>query len=285
MNNISPPEISAALAAIGAHSRFVLADGIETHYLDIGEGPVLVLMHGGGAGADGWGNWQTCMPAYAKKFRVIVPDMPGFGRSEKPDPEKYDYSQDRRTKHLIALVEQLKLGPVRIIGNSMGGATSLGLAIERPELVDKMVLMGSAGLGINNPDTSHMQAFAAYDYTEAAMRGLMRTLGGSRFEINEALLRYRHELMMDPAARKAIDVIRRSKLTYEPEVIAKVKTRTLVVGGKEDKISILARTYGYLELLENSWGFVLPHVGHWAMIESPREFVTITAAFLTADLF
>lgn len=285
MNNISPPDISAALAAIGAHSRSVLADGIQTHYIEVGKGPVLVLMHGGGAGADGWGNWQTCLPAYAKNFRVIVPDMPGFGRSAKPDPETYDYSQARRTLHLIALIEQLKLGPVRIIGNSMGGATSLGLAIDRPELVDKMVLMGSAGLGISNPDTSHMQAFAAYDYTEPAMRVLMRTLGGSRFEINEALLRYRHELMLEPAARKAIEVIRRSTLTYAPEMIAKVKTRTLVVGGKEDKIAILARTYGYLELLENSWGFLLPHVGHWAMMESPREFVTITTAFLTTDLF
>jgi 2'-aminobiphenyl-2,3-diol 1,2-dioxygenase large subunit len=56
-------------------------------------------------------------------------------------------------------------------------------------------------------------------------------------------------------------------------------------GGKEDKVAVLARTYGYLELLDNSWGFVVPYVGHWVMIEAPREFAAITLDFLLDDAF
>ncbi|WP_016835783.1 alpha/beta fold hydrolase [Herbaspirillum lusitanum] len=285
MNEYTHPDIAAELAAIGAQSHYVEVDGIRTHYIEVGTGPLLVLVHGGGAGADSWGNWKSCLPAYAKNFRVIAPDMPGFGRTGKPDPSQYDYSQESRNRHLIALLEKLGAGPVNIIGNSMGGATALGIAIERPDLINKMVLMGSAGLAIANPDPSYMQAFSSYDYTREAMRVLMKALAGPRYVIDEELLNYRHELMQDPAAQKAIDVIRRSKITYFKDVISSIKLPTLVVGGKEDQVAILARTYGYLELIENSWGFVLPHVGHWAMMEAPKEFVSITTAFFSKDLF
>jgi 2-hydroxy-6-oxo-6-(2'-aminophenyl)hexa-2,4-dienoate hydrolase len=285
MNEYTHPDIAAELTAAGAQSHYVEVDGIHTHYIEAGAGPLLVLVHGGGAGADSWGNWSSCLPAYAKNFRVIAPDMPGFGRTGKPDPSQYDYSQESRNRHLIALLEKLDTGPVNIIGNSMGGATALGIAIERPDLINKLVLMGSAGLGIANPDPSYMQAFASYDYSLEAMRSLMKALVGPAYVIDEKLLNYRHELMQDPAARKAIDVIRRSKITYFKDVISSIKQPTLVVGGKEDQVAVLARTYGYLELIENSWGFILPHVGHWAMMEAPKEFVSVTTAFFSQDLF
>ncbi|WP_198083405.1 alpha/beta fold hydrolase [Variovorax sp. E3] len=279
-------DISKDVASIGAQSRFVELDGLTTHYIEAGEGPLLVLVHGGGAGADAWGNWQSCLAAYAQKFRVIAPDMPGFGYTAKPDPSNYDYSQEARNRHLTALIRHFNHGaPAHVIGNSMGGATALGVAMNAPDLIRKLVLMGSAGLGISNPDPEAMRPFAAYDYSIEAMRTIMEHLGGPRFKFDESLLQYRHGLMQDPAARAAIDVIKRSKLTYTAEQISSVKTPTLVVGGKADKVAILARTYGYLELLENSWGFVLPHVGHWAMMESPRAFVAITAAFFDEDLF
>ncbi|WP_390342876.1 alpha/beta fold hydrolase [Variovorax boronicumulans] len=279
-------DISKDVAAIGAQSKFVDLDGLTTHYIEAGEGPLLVLVHGGGAGADSWGNWRSCLSAYARKFRVIAYDMPGFGRTAKPDPSVYDYGQEARNRHLTALIRHLNhAAPAHLIGNSMGGATALGVAMTAPDLVRKLVLMGSAGLGISNPDPEAMRPFAAYDYSIEAMRTIMEHLGGPRFQFDEQLLQYRHALMQEPAARAAIDVIKRSKLTYTSEQIASVKAPTLVVGGKADKVAILARTYGYLELLENSWGFVLPHVGHWAMMESPREFVAITTAFFDEELF
>ncbi|SAL80828.1 Alpha/beta hydrolase [Caballeronia arvi] len=264
-------------------SRTVTVDGVETHYLELGDGPDLILIHGGGPGADSWGNWRACLPEYAKNFRVIAYDMPGFGRSAKPSPDTYAYDQASRNRHLTGLIETLKLAPVSVIGNSMGGATSLGVCIERPELVGKLVLMGSAGLAISNPDPTAKATLRRYDYTLEAMRAVMQTLTGSRFKVEDEVLQYRHALMQDPAAQAAITRIARSDLTYPEEQIAAVKTPTLVVAGKEDKIAVPARNVRYLELLENSWGVFIPHAGHWVMMETPKLFVDVTTRFLLED--
>jgi pimeloyl-ACP methyl ester carboxylesterase len=271
-------------------SRYADADGIRTHYLEAGAGgPPLVLVHGGGAGADSWGNWRDCIPRYAPYFRVLAVDMVGFGKTDKPDPARYQYTQANRNRHLAAFIEALDLAPAHLIGNSMGGATALGVAMTRPELVDRMVLMGSAGLAISNPDPDVRKALVEYDFTVEGMHRLMRTLTGRGFQLDEDLVRYRHALTIDPATRAALEAIHKATrsegLAYPEQEIRKVKTPTLVVGGKEDKIAVLARTYGFLELLENSWGFVLPRAGHWVMIERPDEFVAVTEAFLRLPSF
>ncbi len=264
-------------------AKRVVADSIDTHYLDIGDGPPLILIHGGGPGADSYGNWKGSLHEYAKHFRVIAYDMPGFGRTARPSADDYAYDQASRNRHLIGLVEALGLKPAHMIGNSMGGSTCLGVAIERPDLVSRLVLMGSAGLAVHNPDPSYKERLKGYDGTLEGMRAIMKAMAGSRFEIDEELLRYRDAIMQDPDARAVIGKIMRSDLTYSEERIASVKHPTLVVSGMEDHVCIPARTLRYLELLGNSWGFTLPHVGHWVMIEAPDLFVRLTTDFLTQD--
>jgi pimeloyl-ACP methyl ester carboxylesterase len=190
---------------------------------------------------------------------------------------------------MIHFIETVANGPAHVIGNSMGGATALGVAIRRPDLLRKLVLMGAAGLDIANPDTSSRAGLAGYDYTPEGMRRLVGVLTGPDYKVSDALISYRHQLTIQPGAREASRAIgehmRADPMTYPREEIASVMTPTLVVGGKLDKIAVLARTYGYLELIPNSWGFIFPHVGHWVMMEAPREFVAVTTAFLAADMF
>lgn len=263
--------------------RSATIDGIKTHYFELGSGPDLVLVHGGGAGADSWGNWNVCLQEYARHFHVIAYDMPGFGRTEKPSPADYPYDQESRNRHLIALLEQLGLQQASLIGNSMGGATSLGVCMQRPELVSKLVLMGAAGLDVNNPDPEPKNKLRTYDFTLEAMRIVVKTLTGSKYVPSEEVILYRHELMQDPKAQAALIPIVRSKLFYDESEIAQVKTPTLVVSGKEDQIAVPARSQRYLELLDNSWGFAIPHAGHWVMMEAPEVFVDITTRFLLSD--
>jgi pimeloyl-ACP methyl ester carboxylesterase len=269
-------------------SRFVDIGGLRTHYLEAGAGPLLVLVHGGGAGADARGNWLGCMPHYAGAFRVVAVDMVGFGASAKPAPADYEYTQANRVRHLVRFIEHMG-APALLIGNSMGGATALGVAIERPELVRKLVLMGSAGVAVHNPDPEVRKSLSDYDFTLEGMRRLVRTLTGPDFVADDALIRYRYELTLAPDARAALEAMRaataREGLAYPDDAVRGVATPTLVVGGKDDRIAVLARTYRFLELLPNSWGFVLPHCGHWVMLERPLEFVAVTRAFLTSEHF
>ena len=268
----------------------ILIEGVRTHYIEAGEGPVLILIHGGGSGADAWGNWKGCLSAYAERFRVIAVDMPGFGESDRLDPSKFDYGQTMRNKHMASFIEAMGGGQaLDVIGNSMGGATALGVAIERPDLVRKLVLMGAAGLDIANPDPSAKKALAGYDYTLEGMRKLVSVLAGPRFEISDEMVAYRHELTMRPGSREVMAGIharlREDPMTYAHERIASVSCPTLVVGGKEDQVAVPARTYGYLDLIPNSWGFILPHAGHWVMIEAPEAFTAVTIAFFCGEGF
>lgn len=271
-------------------SRRISIEGVDTHYLEAGRGETLVLIHGGGAGADAEGNWKDCIAEYARSFRVIAVDLPGFGRSARPDPKTFSYGQTQRNRHMIGFVEAVARGePVHLVGNSMGGATALGLAIQRPDLLRKLVLMGAAGLDISNPDKSARAALSSYDYTVEGMRRLVSVLAGPHFEITDELVRYRHALTLVPGSREVLQGIQEHMktdgMTYPEEMIASVRTPTLVVGGKLDKIAVLERIYGYLRLMPNSWGFILPHVGHWVMMEAPAEFVTITREFFSRGMF
>jgi len=265
-------------------SRFVDADGIKTHYIESGTGEPLILIHGGGPGADGYGNWHGCLPGFGREFRAIAVDMLGFGRTDKPDPTTFTYSQDARTDHMIAFIEVLNVRPVSLIGNSMGGITSLGVAMKRPELVKKLVLMGPAGI-----KTSEVSAALAplmnYDGTVEGMRKVIDVLTYAEFKIDDSMLQYRVNLSNDPATKKALAatmqwVRSQHGLYFEDDLIRQVKTSTLVVGGKNDPIVTPDQIYKFLELLENSRGYVIPHCGHWVMIEHSEEFIQITTRFI-----
>jgi 2-hydroxy-6-oxo-6-(2'-aminophenyl)hexa-2,4-dienoate hydrolase len=268
-------------------SRYVDAGGIRTHYLEAGDpkAPPVVLIHGGGAGADATGNWRHTVPHLSRTHRVIAPDMVGFGQTAKP--ESFVYSQGARNKHLIDFFAALRLDRAALVGNSMGGATALGLAMARPELVDRLVLMGSAGL--NSEITEALKPIVFYDYTPAGMQKLIAALTGKRFTVSEELVQRRYEMSIDPDTRRAYTatmgwIREQGGLFYAEDDIRRVQAPTLVVNGKEDLVVPMRNAYRFLELLPNSWGYFIPHCGHWAMLEAPTDFVAATTSFLHAQV-
>ena len=268
-------------------SRYVDAGGQHTHYVEAGDShaPTVVLVHGGGAGADSIGNWRYTIPSLVDDYHVIAVDMLGFGRTAKP--ESFEYSQAARNRHLLDFLHALRLERVALVGNSMGGATALGVAMLEPQLVDRLVLMGSAGL--NAAITESLKPIVFYDYTMAGMRNLIAALTSSRFQVSDELVRIRYEQSIQPDTRRAytatMDWIRsQGGLFYADDAIASVSVPTLIVNGKDDKVVPLKNAYRFLELLENSWGYLIPHCGHWAMLEAPMDFITATRGFLQAEL-
>lgn len=268
------------------NNQFTDVAGINTHYYEAGSGDPLILIHGGGAGADAWGNWRGCIGLFAEHFHVFALDMVGFGFSDKPDPASFAYTQATRVDHISGFIDTLGLSGVNLIGNSMGGITSMGVAIENPQKINKIILMGSAG--IRAPISDELKSIMQYDYTAAGMEKIVRGLTNPGFEVDPDIVAYRHELSVDPATRSAYDAImgwlaEQQGLYYEEEYIRRVSQPTLVVNGKLDKVVQLSCAYRLLELIENSSGYILPHCGHWAMIEHPDTFARISTGFLTND--
>lgn len=267
----------------GFESKFADAGGLRTHYLEAGKGEPLVLLHGGGAGADSVGNWRGTLPAFARHFRVLALDMVGFGETAKPDPAGFEYSQDARVRHLAAFLDALGVRRASFIGNSMGGCTALGLAALHPGRVERLVLMGSAGL--NTRIHEDLLPVINYDFTREGMVRLIRALVNDGFKPEDALVDYRHGKSLDPATRAAYGATMKwiktqGGLFYAPEYISRVACPTLVVNGKLDRVVPVANAYRFLELIHDSWGYIIPHCGHWAMMEHPADFGRACTAFL-----
>src|ERR1700757_5159720 len=125
--------------------RTVRVAGREIFFAEAGEGDPVVMLHGGGPGASGLSNYSRNVDALAERFHVIVPDLPGYGRSSKgvngSDPFKFLADTIR------GMLDELGIQKAHFVGNSYGGACALRLALDTPERVDRMVLMGPGGIG------------------------------------------------------------------------------------------------------------------------------------------
>ena len=133
-----------ALASVEpSQGRTVRAAGRDIFVTEIGEGPPLLMLHGGGPGASGLSNFVRNIPALAERFRLIVPDMPGFGRSTKGIDRKDPFG-DLATA-MLGLIDALGVERTHALGNSLGGACALRMALEAPARVDRLVLLGPGG--------------------------------------------------------------------------------------------------------------------------------------------
>ena len=125
--------------------RLVDVRGTSTYVVDAGEGPPIVLLHGYGDTADGW---RRVVPGLLRDHRVIALDVPPFGRSDEVRrPALMDFYKD----FFPELFAQLELERATVIGHSLGGAISLHLTLERPDLVERIGLVAPAGLGKSPP--------------------------------------------------------------------------------------------------------------------------------------
>lgn len=124
--------------------RRVDVDGIGTNYRDAGEGRGVLLVHGSGPGVSAWANWRGTIPHLSRTFRVLAPDVLGFGYTEAPKAPKY--TVHRWCDHLTGFLDALGIDRVSVVGNSFGGALALHLAARQPERIERLVLLGSVGV-------------------------------------------------------------------------------------------------------------------------------------------
>ena len=121
------------------------ANGYRIHYLDEGEGDVVMFLHGSGPGASGHSNFKGNYPAMvAAGYRCLVPDHIGYGFSDKPDDR--DHPLEFFVECMIQTMDCAGVERCTLVGNSLGGAVAIGMALEHPERVDKLILMAPGGL-------------------------------------------------------------------------------------------------------------------------------------------
>src|ERR1700751_3919664 len=136
--------MTATVAGIALKPLSIDAGGIQTGYLESGAGDPVVMLHGSGPGVSAMANWQHNIGALSQRFRVLAPDIVGFGATKRPDD--IVYSLRTWTDHVWAFLDAHDIEEAAIAGNSLGGWISLQMATDRPDCITKMVLMGAPGV-------------------------------------------------------------------------------------------------------------------------------------------
>lgn len=271
-----------------ATSRFAVVEGLKIHYNEAGAGPPLLCLHGGGPGATAWSNFKQNAPALTGAgYRVLMMDMPGYGKSAFPDGATEDFF-DFMGKILDGFLSALELsGPVPVIGNSLGGQAALGLALNKPERVKALALIGSqptsAGIVIQpQPQealNNIMQYYAGEGPTLNKMRRLVESLLYDSSMVTDETLRERFEASRDPGQMRLLGLPRRD---LYPE-LERVACPTLLLWGQEDKGGALEVGLQMLKKLPDARMHIFQRCGHWAQVERQEEFERLTLNFFAAQ--
>jgi pimeloyl-ACP methyl ester carboxylesterase len=245
----------------------------KLHLLCGGQGEPLLILHGAG-GSPGWLQYQQ---ALGQRFRVYVPDHPGFGTSDRP--EWIESVPDLACFYLWAL-EDLGLARLRVIGFSMGGWLAAEMAVMCPQLFERLILVGAAGVkplqgeiaDIFLRSPNEVTAMMFHDPTQAP----------------EYEQLYGRELTADQQDLQARNREMAARLTWKPymydprlpSLLRRLRLPTLIVWGQQDAIVPLSCAEVYQQSIRGSKLTLLERCGHAPQVEKPREFVRVVSEFL-----
>jgi pimeloyl-ACP methyl ester carboxylesterase len=254
----------------------VEANGIRTNYLEAGSGDeTVMLVHGSGPGVTAYANWRQVIPALAEHWRVIAPDMVGFGFSDRPD--NVNYSLQTWADQTVGVMDALGVQKAHLVGNSFGGAIALRIATQHPERVGKLVLMGS--MGVPFEITEGLDSVWGYEASVENMRKVLGYFTYAKEMIDDELARSRYEGSIQPGFQESFSSMFPAPrqrwveaMTIPDEELKKLTHPTLIVHGREDQVIPVANSYYLESILENGDLAVWSKCGHWSMIERNADF-------------
>jgi pimeloyl-ACP methyl ester carboxylesterase len=276
--------MTSTVAGIALEPRTIDAGGIETCYLEAGAGDPVVMLHGSGPGVSAIANWQNNIGTLAQRFRVLAPDIVGFGATERPDD--VTYSLRTWTDQIWAFLDAHGIDETAIVGNSLGGRIALQMATDCPDRITKMVLMGAPGVGMTLTDG--LAALRAYEPSHDAMRDLLRNyFAVDPTMITDELVAIRYEASIADGAYEAYRAMffdprhTGSELSITEDEVRAIATPTLLVHGREDRVVPMQVSVTMLGLLPNADLHVFSSCGHWTQIERADEFSALVSDYLT----
>lgn len=272
--------------------KYVNINGINTRFWQAGnKGTPILLIHGFVESVE---YWQENIAALAKNHRVYALDLIGFGHTDKP--KKINYTEKLFVKFVKDFMASQNLTKVNLIGHSLGGAVALHFTIAYPELVDKLVLVSSAGLGRELP--AHFRILTLPIIGNIVFRVKLKKLLGLALRshtynpdaISDELLQSIHKIFLLPNFSKTMvkilqkyancNGIRRRAIKPILKNLKNITAPTLIIWGKQDHLLLVKHAYVALRHLPNAKLEVLDECGHFPQLEQSKKFNKLVLKFL-----
>lgn len=261
----APDKPRAALEA-AYPGEYRTVDGTRLRLRDTGprDGPAVILLHGFGASLETWEGWAKPLSA---RYRVIRFDLPGFGLTGA-DPTG-DYSDARAVRLIAGLMEQLGVARASVIGNSLGGRIAWTFAAQRPDRVERLVLVSPDGFA--SPGFAYGKAaqvplmMKALPYTapRAMLKANLAAAYADAARLSEDTVDRYRDLMLAPGVRAAILTRMGQTVLRDPvPVLAGIKAPTLLLWGEEDAMIPISNANDYLRAMPDAKLVRLPGLGH-----------------------
>ncbi len=261
-----------------------LSDDMAIHFHDLGQrdGSAVLFLQGSGPGASGWANFQYNVDAFVDEgYRVLVPDLPGFGYSSKP--QDVQYHLDYFCRYMFELLDHLAIDRCAIVGNSLGGAVALGMTLAQPDRVSSLILMAPGGLEEREayfamPAMSLMTQVFSGGVNRESLAEFVRTglvFDGSK--VSEELMDQRWEVYQ----QQNDQVMKSMVVPNMSERLAEVQCPVLVFWGANE---IMMPETGFRTLadgIEDVRLVMVSRCGHWVMLEYPKLFNRTSLDFLS----
>ncbi|GGF51094.1 4,5:9,10-diseco-3-hydroxy-5,9,17-trioxoandrosta-1(10),2-diene-4-oate hydrolase [Aliidongia dinghuensis] len=258
-------------------------------YQEEGEGRAVILIHGGGPGAYGFSNYRRNIGALSGRNRVVVLDLPGFGGSDHRDNSNGIFST--LADALLELMDALGLKTASLVGNSLGGGTSIRFALDHPERVDRLVLMGPGGslpATSTFPSEGLLRMLTFYDGDGPSLEKLERVLDLLVFDrstITRELVEERYrtatlpQTLSNPPLRGQAHHPNNELWKAD---LDKLPHPTLLIWGREDRVLPLDMAFILLKRIPKADLHIFSNCGHWAQWERAEEFNQLVGNFLAA---
>jgi pimeloyl-ACP methyl ester carboxylesterase len=277
----SPVASMQATQTAGAATKVATVFGARIHYQEAGSGPVVILLHGLGGDMS---NWASTIGPLSQKYRVIVPDQIGFGRSDKP---MLNYRIATMVDFLDGFYKELKIDRATLVGNSLGGWISAAFALAHPEKVERIVLVDSAGFSVPK-DMDPRVLNGLNPSTREAVRQMMpmifynKQIYGSEAAIDMMFAR-RVTAGDGFTIQRIIESILRGEDVLDDK-LAGIKQPTLIIWGREDLLTPLAMGERFKQGIPRSELVVFDKCGHVPQLEQAAQFNATLLKFLGTDI-
>jgi len=257
--------------------KFITIKGNNIRYLESGKSEkTIVLVHGLGASAE---RYEFVIPEFSQQYRVIVPDLIGFGYSDKP---LVDYTTEFFSDFLSSFLQKLDLNKINIIGSSLGGQITAKYTATHPDTIDHLVLVSPSG--IMKSSTPALDAYvmaALYPDHEVAKNAFEMMAGGTR-QVNQKVIEDFVKRMKLPNAKMAFmsTLLGLKNAELITNSLKKISVPTLIIWGEHDPVIPIKYADDFVSSIQDCRFYMMDNSGHTPYVDDPKRFSQLVLDFL-----